>query len=159
MAEIQRRQIKESFGSRAFDVVNIIILALLSLVCLYPVWYVLVASVSDGNLLMQHTGGLLKPLGFSLGAYKKVFQNPMIMQGYLNTLKILAMSMVVQLTMTAIGAYFFSRSNVMFKRPLMILITITMFINGGMIPFYQTLQDLRLLETHLGLVIPFAIST
>ena len=52
MAEIQRRQIKESFGSRAFDVVNIIILALLSLVCLYPVWYVLVASVSDGNLLM-----------------------------------------------------------------------------------------------------------
>ena len=45
MAEIQRRQIKESFGSRAFDVVNIIILALLSLVCLYPVWYVLVASV------------------------------------------------------------------------------------------------------------------
>ncbi|MFR2607068.1 MAG: carbohydrate ABC transporter permease [Waltera sp.] len=41
----------------------------------------------------------------------------------------------------------------------MILITITMFINGGMIPFYQTLQDLRLLETHLGLVIPFAIST
>ena len=58
----------------------------------------------------------------------------MIMQGYLNTLKILAMSMVVQLTMTAIGAYFFSRSNVMFKRPLMILITITMFINGGMIP-------------------------
>ncbi len=59
MAEIQRRQIKESFGSRAFDVVNIIILALLSLVCLYPVWYVLVASVSDGNLLMQHTGGLL----------------------------------------------------------------------------------------------------
>lgn len=60
MAEIQRRQIKESFGSRAFDVVNIIILALLSLVCLYPVWYVLVASVSDGNLLMQHTGRTVK---------------------------------------------------------------------------------------------------
>ncbi len=159
MADIKGTKIKESFGSKVFDVVNVIILALLSLACLYPVWYVLVASFSDGNLLMQHAGALLKPLGFSFGAYVKVFQNPMIVQGYMNTIKILVMSLVVQLTMTAIGAYFFSRTRVMFKRPLMILLTITMFISGGMIPFYQTLQDLGFLETHWGLVIPFAIST
>ena len=152
-------KIKESFGSKVFDVVNIIILALLSLACLYPVWYVLVGSFSDGHLLMQHAGALLKPLGFSFAAYQKVFENPMIFKGYGNTLKILAMSMVVQLTMTSIGAYFFSRTRVMFKRPLMILITITMFISGGMIPFYQTLQQLGFLESHWGLVIPFAIST
>ena len=159
MANNKGTKIKESFGSKAFDVANIIILALLSLACLYPVWYVLVASFSDGDLLMQHAGALLKPLGFSFAAYEKVFQNPMIVQGYLNTIKILILSLIVQLTMTAIGAYFFSRTRVMFKRPLMIIITITMFISGGMIPFYQTLQDLHLLETHWGLIIPFAIST
>lgn len=159
MANNKNTKIKESFGSKAFDVINIIILALLSLACLYPVWYVLVASFSDGHLLMQHAGALLQPLGFSFAAYEKVFANPMIISGYANTLKILAMSLIVQLVMTSIGAYFFSRTRVMFKRPLMILITVTMFISGGMIPFYQTLQDLGFLETHLGLVIPFAIST
>ena len=151
--------IKESLGSKVFDVINIIILALLSVICFYPVWYVVVASLSNGDLLMQHTGLLLKPLGFSLGSYVKVLKNPDIINGYLNTLKILVMSLTVQLVMTSIGAYFFSRTRVMFKRPLMIIITITMFISGGMIPFYQTLQDLHLLETHWGLVIPFAIST
>ena len=151
--------IKESLGSKVFDVINIIILALLSVICFYPVWYVVVASLSNGDLLMQHTGLLLKPLGFSVGSYVKVLKNPDIINGYLNTLKILVMSLTVQLVMTSIGAYFFSRTRVMFKRPLMIIITITMFISGGMIPFYQTLQDLHLLETHWGLVIPFAIST
>lgn len=151
--------IKESLGSKVFDVVNIIILALLSLACFYPVWYVVVASLSNGDLLMQHTGLLLKPVGFSLGSYVKVLQNPDIINGYMNTLKILVLSLIVQLVMTSIGAYFFSRTRVMFKRPLMIIITITMFISGGMIPFYQTLQDLHLLETHWGLIIPFAIST
>lgn len=159
MANLKSTKIKQSFGSKAFDVANVIILTLLSLVCLYPVWYVLVASLSDGNLLMQNAGMLLKPLGFSLSAYEKVFQNPMILKGYMNTLKILVLSLITQLVMTSIGAYFFSRSRVMFKRPMMIMITVTMFISGGMIPFYSTLQDFNLLETHWGLVIPFMIST
>ena len=62
MANNNQRKIKESFGSKVFDVVNIVILALLSVACFYPVWYVLVASLSDGNLLMQHSGALLKPI-------------------------------------------------------------------------------------------------
>jgi binding-protein-dependent transport system inner membrane component len=61
--------------------------------------------------------------------------------------------------MTSIGAYFFSRKNVLWKKPLMIFVTITMFISGGMIPFYQNLRDLHLLDTHWGLIFPFMIST
>ena len=47
--------IRTSTGSKVFDVCNILILTLLSLVCIYPVWYVLMASFSDSSLLMQHT--------------------------------------------------------------------------------------------------------
>lgn len=159
MANLKTKTIKESFGSKVFDVFNVIILSLLSLACLYPVWYVLVASLSDGNLLMQHSGILLQPLKLSFAAYERVFENPMIWKGYANTLKILVLSLITQLIMTSIGAYFFSRKGVMFKRPMMIMLTITMFVSGGMIPFYQTLQDLHLLESHWGLIIPFMIST
>ena len=73
---------------------------------------------------MQHAGILLKPIGFSFAAYEKVSQNPMILKGYANTIKILVISLVVQLVMSSIGAYFFSRTRVMFKRPMMIMITI-----------------------------------
>lgn len=157
--KVQGTTIKQSAGSRIFDGCNIVILTLLSLVCLYPVWYVLAASFSEPNLMTQHTGGLLAPLGFSLSSYKAVFHNPMILSGYLNTIKILMLSLITQLTMTSLGAYFLSRKGVMWKKPIMMLITFTMFISGGIIPFYQTLQDFHLTNTHWGLVVPFMIST
>lgn len=150
---------KDSIGIRTFNLLNITILTILSLVCLYPVWYVLVASLSDSSRLTQHSGTLLLPLGLNFASYKAVFKNPMIVKGYLNTMKILLLSLTTQIIMTSIGAYFFSRKNVLWKKPLMVLITITMFISGGMIPFYQTLQELNLTDTHLGLVFPFMIST
>lgn len=156
---ISNRKVKQSAGSHAFDVCNIVILALLALVCFYPVWYVLVASLSDSNLLMQHTGALIMPKGFSLSAYKAVIENPMILSGYLNTVKILALGLLTNIIMTALGAYFLSRRDVMWKKPIMIFITVTMFISGGMIPFYQTLQDYHLTDTHWGLILPFMIST
>lgn len=150
---------KDSIGIRTFNLLNITILTILSLVCLYPVWYVLVASLSDSSRLTQHSGTLLLPLGLNFASYKAVFKNPMIVKGYLNTMKILILSLSTQILMTSVGAYFFSRKNVLWKKPLMVLITITMFISGGMIPFYQTLQELNLTDTHLGLVFPFMIST
>ena len=157
--KIQGTAIKQSTGSRVFDVFNMIVLGILSFVCLYPVWYVVCASFSEPNLMMQHQGGLILPLGFSLSSYKAVFENPRIWTGYFNTLKILITSLAFQMTMTSLGAYFFSRKGVLWKKPLMILITITMFISGGTIPFYQTIQDFKLMDTHWGLIIPFMIST
>lgn len=152
-------KIKQSVGSRAFDIFNIILLSVFSFFCLYPVWYVLVASLSDSNLLTQHMGALLKPSGFSLSAYKAVFKNKMIYSGYLNTLKILTLGLITNIVMTSLGAYFLSRKGVMWKKPIMMLVTFTMFISGGMIPFYQNLQDLNLTDTHWGLILPFMIST
>lgn len=159
MQQINRSKVKQPLGSKVFDIGNVLILCLLSLICIYPVWYVLMASFSDSNLLMQHTGLLLKPTGFSLSAFKAVFKNPMILSGYLNTLKILTLGLITNIIMTALGAYFLSRRNVMWKKPIMIMVTVTMFISGGMIPFYQTLQDFHLTDTHLGLILPFMIST
>lgn len=152
-------KVKISKGERLFSIFNYIVLTLIMMACLYPVWYVLVASISNSNLLTQHTGLLLKPAGFSIDAYKKVFRNPMITRGYLNTLFILVTGVLLDLVMTSLGAYFLSRKKVMFKRPIMMLIVFTMFFSGGMIPFYLNLKDLHLTNTLWGLVLPFMIST
>lgn len=132
---------------------------LIMLVCLYPVWYVAVASFSNSNALTQHSGLLFRPIGFSIDAYKKVFQNPMIGKGYLNTLFILIIGVFLDLVMTSLGAYFLSRKRVMFKKPIMLFIVFTMFFSGGMIPFYINLKELHLTNTLWGLIIPFMITT
>jgi putative aldouronate transport system permease protein len=152
-------KVKRSKGERTFSVFNYILLGLIMLICFYPVWYVAVASFSDSGLLTQHTGLLFKPLGFTLDAYKKVFKNPMIVRGYGNTLFILIIGVILDLFMTSLGAYFLSRKNVMFKKPIMLFILFTMFFSGGMIPFYLTLKDVHLTNTLWGLIIPFLINT
>jgi putative aldouronate transport system permease protein len=108
---------------------------------------------------MQHAGVLLKPQGFSVAAYGKVFKNPMILLGYRNTLFVLITGVLLALLMTSLGAYFLSRKQVFFKKPIMMLITFTMFFGGGMIPTYLNLRDLHLTNTLWGLIIPGAIST
>ena len=150
---------KNSNSFSIFNLFNICILSILALLCIYPRWYVLTASLSNGNLIMQHSGLLLLPIKPNIAAYIAVFKNKMILSGYLNTIKILIISLILQITMTSIGAYFFSRERVLFKKPLMFIITLTMFISGGMIPFYQNLRSLHLMNSHWGLILPFMIST
>lgn len=152
-------KVKRSRGERIFSVFNYMFLTFLMIICIYPVWYVAVASFSNSNLLTQHSGLLLKPLGFSIEAYKKVFQNPMIIRGYANTIFILVVGVSCDLVMTSLGAYFLSRKGVMFKKPIMLLIIFTMFFSGGMIPFYLNLKNLHLTNSHWGLIIPFMINT
>lgn len=150
---------KNSNSFSIFNLFNICILSILALLCIYPIWYVLTASLSNGNLIMQHSGLLLLPIKPNIAAYIAVFKNKMILSGYLNTIKILIISLILQITMTSIGAYFFSRERVLFKKPLMFIITLTMFISGGMIPFYQNLRSLHLMNSNWGLILPFMIST
>ena len=73
-------------GDRIFIGTVYIITGLMALMCLYPMLHVLFASISDPIRLMQHTGVILKPLGFSLEGYKIVLKNPNIPVSYLNTI-------------------------------------------------------------------------
>lgn len=152
-------KVKRSRGEKIFTVFNYAFMIAIIILCIYPIWYVAVASFSDSNLLTQHTGPLLWPEGFNLGAYKKVFKNPMIVKGYLNTLFLLLVGVPINIIMTSLGAYFLSRKRVLFQKPIMIAIMFTMFFSGGMIPFYLNLKDLHLTNTLWGLIIPFMINT
>ena len=95
-------KVRRSRGERIFHVFNYILLSFIILLCIYPIWYVAMASFSDSNLLTQHSGLLLKPEGFNLDAYAKVFDNPMILRGYLNTLFLLLVGVPINIIMTCL---------------------------------------------------------
>lgn len=151
--------IKESLGVRVFRFINTLFMLFMVFICVYPMLYVLLASLSDSNLLMAHSGMLLKPLGFNLQSYAAVLKNRLIFSGYRNTLFILVVGVIINILMTSLGAYFLSRRNLMLKGFVMGMITVTMFFSGGIIPIYLNVKNLGLLNSLWSLIIPSAIST
>lgn len=154
-----QNKIKVGMGERIFSVFNYIFMVLLMIAMIYPMWYVLVASFSDAILLSAHEGLLIKPLGFTLDAYKLMAKNPMILRGYGNTLFVLAFGLVFNMVLTCIGAYVMSRKNVLFGRPIALMIIFTMYFSGGLIPFYLTVKQLGMENSLLSLIVPTAINT
>ena len=152
-------KIKVSRGERIFQVFNYCFLTLVAFICIYPMWHVFMGSFSSGSKLATVTGAILWPMDFTVEAYKKVFQNPLIFSGYRNTIFIIVVSLFTDMILTTIAAYFFSRKKVMLKKPLMLMILFTMYVDGGTIPFYLTLKEFHLTNSLWGLIIPFMIST
>ena len=153
------RKIKTTLGDRVFHAVNNTVMILLALVMVYPVYYVLIASLSSAQQLITHRGFLLLPIAPTFAAYEMAFQNPLLLRSYGNTLFVVAAGVAVNLVLTTIGAYFLSRKQVKLQKPIMIMIVITMFFSGGMIPFYFAVKDLGLDGSLWALIFPSAIST
>ena len=152
-------KIKRSLGERIFEKFNVLFMLLIAFIMAYPLLYVILASFSDPYSLMGHTGLLLKPLGFSVQSYIMMSKNEMILLGYINTLIIVFVGTTVNLFLTALGAYFLSLKGPMLKRPITLMIVITMYFSGGMIPFYFTVTDLGMDNSYLALILPTAINT
>lgn len=145
----------ESRGEKSFKVVNNILLALMAIAALYPFVYVLSASIS----LPYHvvTGKvLLLPKGFTFDAYKQVLGNPDIWLAYGNTIFYTVAGTAVSMILTICGAYALSKRRIRGRKWITIFVTLTLWFDAGMIPFYLTIRDLGLLNTRTGIIIAFA---
>lgn len=150
---------KRTVGEKSFDVFNVLFIALLSVVFLYPMYYALCASFSNPVQLLTNRGLLWKPLGYSLDGYKVVLNNPNILNGYQNTLLILIAGTSVNMLLTVMGAYVLSRRNLYFKKAVTILIVFTMYFGGGLIPTYMVVKGIGLYNSRWALILPGAIAT
>lgn len=156
---MKSNKIRVSWPERIFDAFNVSLLFLLMLLTLYPLLYVLFASLSDPSSLAQNKGLLIKPADFSLVAYEAVAANPMIGRGYINTILIVVGGTCVNLALTSLGAYVLSRPGLPYKRGMTLFVMFTMFFSGGLIPRYLIVSQLGLLDSFLALILPGAIST
>jgi putative aldouronate transport system permease protein len=142
-----------------FDILNYTLLVIFSLLFIYPMIHVIMASFSDPIKLLSHIGPLLKPSGFSLEGYKIVFNNPNISSGYKNTLIYVIAGTAVNILFTSMGAYVLSRRNLMFKKVMTIAIVFTMYFSGGLIPNFLLVRAIGFYNTRWALIIPSAIAT
>ncbi len=152
-------KIKRSVGERVFEVFNNIFMLLIIIVMAYPLLYTIFASLSDANQFIAHNGLLLRPIGFSWNAYVMMSKNSMILRGYLNTIFIVVVGTAISIFLTSLGAYFLSTDGPMFKKPVAILIVVTMYFSGGLIPMYFNVVSLGLENTLWSVMLPVAINT
>ncbi len=151
--------LKRTRGEKVFAVFNVAILLLVSFITLYPMLYVIFASVSDPLRLIQAKGMLFRPLGFTGMAYKLVFQNRSILTGYLNTLFLITVGTACNVSVTALAAYVLSRQRYMLKRFFNVIVVVTMLFNGGLIPTYMIIKSYGLLDSRWALILPGLLTT
>lgn len=147
--------LKRTFGQKIFAVFNTIGLILLSIIFLLPVWHVLIGSISDPLMVTAHSGLLVKPLGeVTLGGYGLVLQNSNIVRAYLNTIIVVTAATALGLLLTTLAAYVMSVRGLYWKKPINFIVTFTMIFNGGLIPTYMVVRNLKMLDTYWALIIP-----
>ena len=152
---IRNKSIKA--GDKVFDIVNTLLLVFIFLIILYPLYYVVIASFSDPDLVL--TGKIfLLPKGFQLDSYKKVFSNSEVMNGYMHTIMYAAVGTCINLAVTLTAGYALSRPDLRGRKGFTLFFVFTMFFGGGTVPTYMLVRNLHLINTFWAMVIPNAMS-
>lgn len=154
---ILRKSKRRHTGDRVFDTVNTILLVIVFLLVTFPVYYIVIASFSDPDLVL--TGKItVFPRGFQLDSYKRVFSNGEVMVAYLNTIEYTVVGTLVNLAVTLPAGYALSRRDLRGRQFLNLFFVFTMFFSGGTVPTYMIVRKLHLLDTFWAMIIPSAMS-
>lgn len=139
------------------DILVTALTVLIIIVTLYPVIYVISMSFSDPTHVLARDVYLL-PKGFSLKAYRMILNNKTVLRSFGNTVWYAVVGTVTSVTLTAFTAYPLSRPSFFLRRQLSFLMTLTMFVSGGLIPLYILVQRLHLYNTRWSIILPYIIS-
>lgn len=141
-----------------FNIVNYGFMLLLCVVCVAPLWHVLMASISNPRSLMA-TGGLLwLPAGsVTFDAYRIILKNASILTGYLNTILYVAATTVLGIALLTVSGFVLSRKTGM-RKAFNVMILFTMLFSGGLLPSYIVNMKLGLLNSRLAVIIPGCIN-
>lgn len=150
---------KPTKGQKIFAVFNYIFLSVLALLCLLPMLNILALSLSSRN--MVNAGAVtLWPKEFTLSAYTYMLQKSGLVPALLVTLKRLVLGLALNLSMTILVAYPLSKSEKYFKsrKFYIVFFLITMVFNGGIIPTYLVIKELKMLDTLWALILPNSVT-
>ena len=152
------RKIRESLDNRIFDGVVTILLTICGLAALYPLLFVVVASISDP--VRVNSGDVwLYPVGFQLDGYLQVFRNKWIFVGYRNSLIYTILGTFLNVLVTIMAGYALSRKDLYGRKIFSWFIAIPMWFGGGLIPTYIVVNSLHLINTPVVLLVLGLVSS
>jgi putative aldouronate transport system permease protein len=155
----EREQKKRKFflSGRMFDLVNVILLGMVSLVTFLPLLYVLASSLASSEEVAQHPF-LLFPHKFDLTAYRYIFSTDAISRSLWVSIGVTVCGTFTNMLMTSLMAYPLARKDLEHRRIVLFLVTFSMIFSGGMIPTFLVVKAMGLINSYMSLIIPGAIS-
>jgi ABC-type sugar transport system, permease component len=155
--KIKQTKMQTSFGSKTFDVILTVIMCFLILIIMYPFLNIIAISLSSPSAIST---GMVTwyPVELNLKGYEMVFGNPRIWGAYGNSLMYAILGTTFSLLFTSMIAYALAIKEFVLRKPITILLTITMFFSGGMVPNYILIQQLGLMNTIWSVILPGCVA-
>ena len=150
--------IRRTRADRAFDLMDYIFLTIAFLLVAYPLYFVVIASVSD-PIAVYEGRVILYPIKPTLEGYRRILSYSTLFTGYKNTLLYTLVGTSINVVLTITAGYALSRKELVGRNVMMMGVMITMIVSGGMIPNYLLVRSLRIYNTMWALILPGAVST
>lgn len=149
--------IQETKQDKVFNFFNYLVLAIILIICVYPLWFVIVASVSNPDMVNSGKVWLI-PQDISFTGYKSLLNDSSILRGYGNTIFYTTVGTLIDLAVTLPAAYSLSRKDMVGRKFFTFMFLFTMFFSGGLIPTFITVKNLGLYDNPAVMVILGATS-
>ncbi len=146
-----------SGADRVYDAVSTFLIVLILLIVIYPIYFVIIASVSDPNMV-SNGKVILFPHGVSFSGYVRIFQDKRIITGYGNSLYYTVIGTLFSTFITILAGYSFSRRDLVGGKVIMYLYLVTMYFSAGLIPTYLMVKNLHLLNTRAVIILLGSVS-
>lgn len=152
-----KKPLKQGLNDRAYLIIVYVFVIVCSFIALYPMIYTLSMSISGAEHVAKNDIFLL-PKGFSLQAYKLVFEDKEIWRAYGNTIWYTVVGTSLSVALTMISAYPLSRRRFFLRKKLMLFVVFTMYFSGGMIPMFLLINKIGLYNSRWACIFPYLIS-
>lgn len=156
MEKTTRRKV--SAADSIFGIIVLLLSIVIFLIILYPLWFIVIASISNSNLVNLGKVTFL-PKDIRFYGYQQIIEDSRIWKGYLNTLIYVVAGTVLNMVVTMPAAYALSRRGFKARNKVMFYFVFTMFFTGGLVPTYMTISALHLISTKTILIIFVAVNT
>ncbi len=153
----KKQKTSAGLSDKASDIILVTLCVLILLIVAYPLYYVIVASVSDPYDVYAGKTFFL-PSQFTLEGYKAVFANKDLFRGFGNSVLYTVVGTIFSVVMIYITAFPLSRKNLPGRTAISIFFIITMYFGGGLIPTYLVVRDTGLLNNMWALFLPGGVA-
>ena len=153
----RKNALRDTVGDKIFYAINGVFLLLVALIVIYPLYFIIIASISDPDAVL---GGkvVLYPVQITMSGFAKIMERTDVWRGYLNTIIYTVLTVILSLLVTIPAGWALSRKTLPGKKGFMIYFIIPMFFGGGLIPFYNVMSALHLINTIWAVILPAILS-
>lgn len=150
------KKTRRSREDMIFDLINFAILTVALIFVLYPLYFVLIGSISNPDRI--YAGEVwLWPKEITFEGYERIFSDNTIWRGYANSILYAVLGTTISVSLTVTAAYPLARKDFYGRNFFMLLMVVTMFFGGGLIPTYLLIKDLGMMNSIWAMVVPGAV--